>query len=181
MSDTLPGKPDGLRRTACPKRERIFLRALILVMSATLATFAWIHRDRLHRNTLDIGYKIVGAPEEAYLPAFRGAVRSADRMTVMDESTQPPRALAIADPAAVQAFAGAVELNVARMRGVIEMCACIGNRIEFYDGETLLATMHYHHGRLRWQRGKWGGDAILTGKSTAALEAWFQQQGIKPE
>lgn len=58
-------------------------------------------------------------------------------------------------------------------------CMCFGNVLfQFYDGDRLLATVSYHHGKsLEWRDGWWSGHADLTGKSRAALDGWLKENG----
>jgi hypothetical protein len=58
-------------------------------------------------------------------------------------------------------------------------CMCDGNYwIHVYRGDEEVLTLGYHHGRsLRWHRGAWNGDALLTNTSQHAVPDWFQKNG----
>lgn len=60
-------------------------------------------------------------------------------------------------------------------------CMCCGNpSLEFYREDTLLVTLGFHHGQsVRWQNGKWSGDALLTKKSADSLVEWLSNNGVK--
>jgi hypothetical protein len=50
-------------------------------------------------------------------------------------------------------------------------CMCCGNpSLEFYKGDTLLATLGFHHGRsLRWSGGLWPGDSLISNENADLL------------
>lgn len=58
-------------------------------------------------------------------------------------------------------------------------CHCCGDpSIEFYNGDELVVTLGYHHGRsLRWREG-WSGDALLTESSANKLAAWLAASSV---
>ena len=50
--------------------------------------------------------------------------------------------------------------------------------IHLYKGDRAILTLGYHHGRsLRWHKGSWKGDGLLTARSRDALPAWFKKNG----
>jgi WD40 repeat protein len=58
-------------------------------------------------------------------------------------------------------------------------CMCDGDYwIHVYQGDREILTLGYHHGRsLRWHKGGWKGDGLLTAASREALPAWFKKNG----
>ena len=58
-------------------------------------------------------------------------------------------------------------------------CMCDGQYwIHLYRGDRRLVTLGYHHGKsLRWHRGKWKGDGLLTSASQESLPRWFKDNG----
>lgn len=59
-------------------------------------------------------------------------------------------------------------------------CMCCGDpTLEFYRGDTLVASVSIHHGRsLRWRNGDWNGDGLLTEESAEFLVDWLAGHGI---
>ena len=59
-------------------------------------------------------------------------------------------------------------------------CMCCGNpTLEFYRGDTLIASLGFHHARsLRWPDGKWEGDGLLTEESSIFLIKWMADNGL---
>jgi len=57
-------------------------------------------------------------------------------------------------------------------------CMCCGNpTFEFYRGETLVASLGFHHGKsIRWLGG-WPGDGMLTKGSGDRLIEWLAEHG----
>lgn len=58
-------------------------------------------------------------------------------------------------------------------------CMCCGNpTFEFYDKDTRVAMIAFHHGRsIRWADGSWPGDGMLTDQSSAYLVEWLAKHG----
>ena len=58
-------------------------------------------------------------------------------------------------------------------------CMCCGNpTFELYEGEKLVATIGFHHGRsIRWWDGNWPGDGVLTARSSEFLIRWLAEEG----
>lgn len=58
-------------------------------------------------------------------------------------------------------------------------CMCCGNpSMEFYEGEELVATLGFHHGRsLRWPGG-WPGDGAITMESAHQLCLFLDKRGV---
>ena len=58
-------------------------------------------------------------------------------------------------------------------------CGCGGNqKIEFYQGEKLLAKLSFHHGEhFRWLEG-WSSDMVLKNKSAAYFKEWLSKNGV---
>jgi hypothetical protein len=60
-----------------------------------------------------------------------------------------------------------------------DRCMCCGDpTFEFYEGEKLVISLGYHHGRtLRWPGGPWPGDACLEPEASAVLCEWLAKRG----
>lgn len=58
-------------------------------------------------------------------------------------------------------------------------CMCDGDALlEFYHGDEKVADLSYHHGQgLRWNNGRWIGDASISEDRRSELLAWFTSQG----
>ncbi len=79
----------------------------------------------------------------------------------------------------IRDFLDGVHIN--RLRSVLA-CLCFGDlRLKFYEDNTLVCTLTYHHHEsLRWQGGPWSADARLTKESTAEIERWLIENGCPP-
>ena len=60
-------------------------------------------------------------------------------------------------------------------------CMCCGNpTLEFYRKDTLTLSLGFHHGQsLRWPKGKWTGDGLLTKDSADFLIKWLSEHGVQ--
>jgi DNA-binding beta-propeller fold protein YncE len=130
---------------------------------------------------------------------YRFKVSSAHKPTTGPEWTLPLRAMAAdADRLVVQDmnFHGegqqpdCVIRGADKVRELFELididppnsgfhCMCDGEYwIYVYKGAQHVGTLGYHHGRsLRWHRGEWKGDGLLTDAAQEALPGWFQKNG----
>jgi hypothetical protein len=107
---------------------------------------------------------------------LKQAVKGADRLVVRKPGAGP-RAESEGE------IRGAKQ--VAEMFALIEIdsqesgfhCMCDGDYwIHVFRGDREVAVIGYHHGRsLRWIRGAWKGDALLTPAAQKSLPAWFKQ------
>ena len=81
-----------------------------------------------------------------------------------------------ADRLVFEALIAAIEVNEAASGFE---CMCCGDpSLEFYDGDTLLLTLGFHHGEsLRWVAG-WPGDASLTETSAGFLVKWLADHQV---
>jgi len=113
--------------------------------------------------------------------AFRAMAASVDRIVVSEGPTAvgEPESASITDMATVRSIIGGVRFDSNGIGGFLR-CRCAGHhRIEFFDGDAMLASMTVHHGtRVRWKRFK--GDVPLTAESRATLSGEFAKLGLEP-
>lgn len=118
-----------------------------------------------------------------WVPALRRALAGATRLRVRTGGTchrdiEAEKTLfEVKDAKPVQELVGQIQVDEPRSGG---HCMCCGEpSFEFYQGEKLLLTLGFHHGRsLRWPDG-WPGDAMLTPASSDFLCAWLSDHGVK--
>jgi WD40 repeat protein len=130
-----------------------------------------------------LGRSIGGDDKQArdsdWTRSLRGAAVDADRLIVQDldfhgKGRQPDCEIKGADK--IRELFALIDIDVA---GSGFHCRCDGEYwIRVFKGDKEVLILGYHHGRsLRWQRGDWKGDGLLTAASQEALPRWFQKNG----
>jgi WD40 repeat protein len=114
-----------------------------------------------------------------WVVSLRTAAANADRLVVHDldfsgKGAQPD--FEIEGAAKVRELLQIIHINPAESGF---HCMCDGEYwIHLYSGDQEVAVLGYHHGRsLRWHKGSWKGDGLLTAAAQEALPAWFQRNG----
>jgi hypothetical protein len=114
--------------------------------------------------------------------AFRQAVAGATRLRVRSGGTchrdlsREKTLWELADAAKIRELAALIHIDEAQSGFE---CMCCGEpSFEFYQGDHLIATLGFHHGRsLRWL-GEWPGDGMLTPETRDKLPKWFAEHGF---
>jgi hypothetical protein len=114
--------------------------------------------------------------------AFRQAVAGATRLRVRSGGTchrdlsQEKTLWELSDAAKIRELAALIAIDE-KQSGFHCMC-CGDPSFEFYQGDRLIATLGFHHGRsLRWP-GRWPGDGMLTPQAQDRLPKWFAENGF---
>ena len=127
------------------------------------------------------GWLVFGSRARAddWTHSIRKAAAGADRLVVRDldfrgEGRKPDREIRGADK--VRELFALIDIDAA---GSGFHCMCDGDYwIYVYKGDQEVLTLGYHHGRsLRWHRGTWKGDGLLTAAAQEAIPRWFDQNG----
>jgi hypothetical protein len=144
------------------------LRRLRILSSAVgdeaAATFAKAHPHcRIRQRWADV---------------LREAVVAADRLCVRGGAVaRAPVLFEEKDTAAIAEFVRGLEIDEAQSG--IQSLFRGEPRLEFYQGDSLLASLTVHHGcGLRWPN-QWPGDAALTEASAERLCHWLAERGVK--
>jgi tricorn protease-like protein len=118
-------------------------------------------------------------PTSDWTRSLRKAASGADRLVVHDmdffgKGPQPD--CEIRGAGKVREMLDSIDIDAS---GSGFHCMCDGQYwIHLYKGDREILTLGYHHGRsLRWHKGSWKGDGLLTAASCEALPAWFKKNG----
>lgn len=113
--------------------------------------------------------------------AFSAMASGADRIVVSEGpmAEGEPESVSISDAATIRSISGAFRFDSTGVSGFLR-CRCAGHhRIEFFEGEEMLASMTVHHGtKVRWNRFK--GDSPLTIDARASLSEKLTALGLMP-
>ncbi|MGE0495264.1 MAG: HEAT repeat domain-containing protein [Vulcanimicrobiota bacterium] len=113
---------------------------------------------------------------------LRNAVTRANRLRVRSGGTchrDPANEATLFESREASDLAGLLEgIEIdSSQSGVACMC-CGTPSLEFYQDDTLLQTVGFHHGELlRWSAG-WPGDAVLTADASRFLVDWLDLHGV---
>jgi hypothetical protein len=155
------------------------MRKLLLqfVLPLALLVAAGIAVSLLSRSRPDGGPK--PAPDATWALPLRAAAADADRLVVHDlnfygEGQKQDCEIQGADK--VRELFALIDIDPAESGF---HCLCDGEYwIHVYKGDQQVLTLGYHHGRsLRWQRGPWNGDGLLTPTCQESLPRWFEKNG----
>lgn len=102
------------------------------------------------------------------------ALQNADRIVVSsikDEGGGVEQVCELRDPHHVQSFLSQLSFK----QKMQPWCKCLGDVFfDFYEQDRHLAKLSLHHeSRLRWNNGKWSGQAELTPEAQSKLRAWL--------
>lgn len=123
-----------------------------------------------------------GALRYSYLQELRKALARANRVRVRSGGTchripsEEETLFEVTDSSAIGDLLEAIEVD--DTQSGFECMCCGEPTLEFYEGETLLGSVGFHHGQfLRWSEG-WPGDAFLTEKGAEVLGDWMAAHGL---
>lgn len=130
----------------------------------------------------------ISKPVPQWKSALEHAVAGADRMVIRDTPLFEKSDLApveIVDSKLIVQFLNAIEIDEQKTVPN-QYCACPGEvQILFKRGEKELAWVAFAHVHsLKWNKGQWHGDAVLTKKSRTAIAGWLKEHArvvISPE
>lgn len=114
--------------------------------------------------------------------ALRQAVAGATRLRVRSGGTchrdrsEEKTLWELADAAKIRELAALIKIDE---EGSGFHCSCCGDpSFEFYQGDRLIATLGFHHGRsFRWPD-RWPGDGLLTRETQESLPRWLVKNGF---
>lgn len=146
----------------------------LVIFSAPLddAAVAAFKRDN---PNCKVSFRWREALEEALKPVTRMRIRTGG--TCHRDKDSEETQFETKDVAEIQELLTGIELEE-QMSGF--HCMCCGNpSLEFYEGDKLVATLGFHHGRsFRWPGG-WPADAALSQKSGDFVVDWLAKHNVK--
>lgn len=108
--------------------------------------------------------------------ALDAATEGVDRLTVTPTRSENPP-VEIVGTEAIRTLISSISIYESESGF---HCMCWGDfQIVMYRGKEKAADLSWHHGQsLRWNNGKWKGDALLDSASCLAIPKWFEARGF---
>lgn len=121
--------------------------------------------------------------DSSWHAALVAALKDADRLRVRSGGTchrdlaAEKTLFEVSDPVEIQRLVGSWKVEDSQSGF---HCMCCGEpSLEFYQGDKLVTTLGFHHGRsLRWPEG-WPGDALLTNVASDSICDFLARHGIE--
>ncbi len=115
-------------------------------------------------------------PVPQWKSTLHQAVASADRLVISVPGKINHATVEIRDTKTIQEFLNAIEVDEQRTIPNTQ-CGCIGDvEVAFYRGDIREERLWVVRDKLKWLRGQWSGDMVVTQQSRSSLETWLKDR-----